>query len=68
LPLRLCWFCALAVLFASPTPAYSMPSGPKAIRPPSWMVARASPLRTTCWFCGASSRNRAIRLSEAVVK
>jgi hypothetical protein len=68
LPLRLCWFCAFAVVPASPTPAYSMPSGPNAIRPPSWMFALASPLRTTSWFCGASSRRRAMRLSEAEVK
>jgi hypothetical protein len=32
------------------------------------MLALASPVRIGVWVCGASSRKRAIRLSDAAVK
>jgi hypothetical protein len=66
--LRLCTFCAFAVWPASPTPAYNMPSGPKAIRPPLWILALARPLSTTSGVCGLASRKRTMRLSALAVK
>jgi hypothetical protein len=55
----------LAVLFASPVPAYSIPSGPNAMRPPLWMPAAGMPWRMT-WGAPPSWK-RTMRLSAAVV-
>jgi hypothetical protein len=66
LPLRLERSWALEVLPASPTPAYSLPSGPKAILPPSWIEAFCSPVRIG--RTEPPRRKRTMRLSLAVVR
>lgn len=56
-------------------PTYSILSGPKAIRPPLWLVPLGMPLNTvsgapSCWPAGffASYSMRTMRLSESEVK
>jgi hypothetical protein len=48
LPLRLARFWARSAFWASPVLAYSLPSGPKRSRPPSWYLLRRIPLISTC--------------------
>jgi hypothetical protein len=59
--------CDSAVSPVSPVPAYSRPSGPKARRPPLWIVPFGMPVRTGSSADGSSVDIRTMRLSCSVV-
>ena len=63
-------FCELPLFFASPTAAYSLPSGPNRSRPPLWYRFFASPVSTGSDVVPSTPFSyfiRTIRLSFAAV-